>query len=86
MAVKKKIEDIKVEAEPVMYLGPTIPQAGLKTNQLYCGGIPEKFNQAPLKRLFAKPLEIASLKASIQKAGTVVDLAYKVVLREWSGK
>lgn len=85
MATKKKdnpvpeVEYKQPEKSPVMYLGPTIPKLGLKTNQLYRDGIPEKFNKEPFKRLFAEPLAIHSLKENIKKAGTAASLAYKDV-------
>lgn len=71
---------------PVMYLGPTIPQMGLKTNQLYRDGIPERFNQAPVKRLFAEPLKINELKENIKRAGTAANLAYKDMLSKLAEK
>ena len=85
MATKKKdspvpeVENKQPEKSPVMYLGPTIPKLGLKTNQLYRDGIPDRFNQVPLNRLFAEPLAIHSLKENIKKAGTAASLAYKDV-------
>lgn len=85
MATKKKdsqvpeVEYKQPKKSPVMYLGPTIPKMGLKTNQLYRDGIPDKFNKEPLKRLFAEPMAIHSLKENIKKVGTAASLAYKDV-------
>ncbi|MCI6870076.1 MAG: hypothetical protein MR853_05035 [Selenomonadales bacterium] len=93
MATKKKdnlvpdaVEAIKPDAvkNPVMYLGPAIPRMGLKTNQLYRDGIPERFNKEPIKRLFAEPLKINDVKASIKKAGTAANLAYTDMLNRLS--
>lgn len=87
MAIKKKegqTSEVKQpEMNPVMYLGPTVPKMGLKTNQLYKDGIPGRFNQEPLKRLFAEPLAINSLKENIKKTGTAANLAYNEVLSKY---
>ena len=95
MATKKKTDEalkeaeskvfIQQEKEPVMYLGPTFSRIGLKTNQLFRGGIPEQYDKEPYKRLFAEPLQISALKKSIKTQGTAANIAYKDVLAEING-
>ena len=90
MAVKEKVQEISGDTaagrdpakEPVMYLGPSIPRMGLKTNMLFKNGIPEQFDREPVKRLFASPLEIQNRKKSIKKAGTAANIAFRSLLEK----
>lgn len=87
-STSKKAKKTETKAEPMIYVGPTLPNGLLARYAVFCGGdypphIKElRSKSAALRGLFVPVSQLYQAKQDVAKQGNILNLYAKNVLKE----
>ncbi|EJW19146.1 hypothetical protein M5X00_17505 [Paenibacillus alvei] len=83
-AVKKQVNEKKLESQSLIYIGPTLPN--FVQYSTFTNGIPKyiesKFERCPeLRSLFLPVEDFAARQSELSQVGSELNMAYETVLQ-----